>query len=121
MGNKVTVAFFPVAMAQRPDKRSLEVKGLFHPSIQTVESTAVKKSRQELPAVSCLVWPQGLAGDKEEMKKGQTHRKAGVRWTGSLGRNHSHPEARHVYYIELNSEVGLLHTAKQGDVVIMYR
>lgn len=81
----------------------------------------MKKSRQELRTVPCFVWPQGLAGDNEEMKKGQMHRKAGVRWTGSLGRNHSHPEARHVYDIELNSEVGLLHAAKQGDVVIMYR
>lgn len=68
-----------------------------------------------------LIWPQALAWVNEEMKKGQTHRKEGVRWTGSLGRNHSHPEAQYVYYIELNSEVGLLHTAKQGDVVIMYR
>lgn len=122
-GRQLTVALISVALMKHPDKRTLEEKGVILSYNFRLYSPLLwrNQGRNFQQCCDVLVWPQGLAWVNREMKKGQTHRKAGVRWTGSLGRNQSHPEAQRVYYIELNSEARLLHPAKQGDVVIMYR
>ena len=55
----------------------------------------------------------------------KTHRdrNAGNRWTGLSDGGATAPEAQreHAYYILLNWEAGLLHTAEQGSRIITYK
>lgn len=60
------------------------------------------------------------------MKKRQTNtnrytEKLDVDALGPQMEKHEHPKSRGVYYIELKSAVGLLHTAGKGGGVIRYR
>lgn len=63
-------------------------------------------------------WNLDLNRDSKGQTDRQTHQKVPL----ALGwRSFSILDAQSVHYVELNRDVGLLHTAEQGHTVIAYR
>lgn len=76
----------------------------------------LRRNRKSQPVLQpCTSLRLVVSRDWRKDKHRQTDRKAGHWWTGlSVGESTIPPEARRVYYGDLNREVGLLNPDKQG-------